>query len=110
MKLIHYDQVIENVTFDESFKASNYVRCTFKNCRFKEIDNMNVQLLELFNSNNVLLDCWYNPILIFTKLIESMNEDVNLIDQINKAFIRSGRDLKKGKQKSLVLIDIPIET
>ena len=105
-KLIHYDEKIENYTFDEKFKASNYINCTFINCRFKEVDNMNVQILELFNSGNKLIGCWYNPILIFDKLIESLNEDVNLIDLINKAFIRNNRDKHTKKQKQLILIDV----
>lgn len=106
--MIKYNETFNGEKFDETFKAQNYIGCTFINCIFKDVDNMNVELLELFKSDNKLIGCWYNPILIFTKLFDSLNDDINLIDNINKAFIRSTKDKQIKKQKSLVLIDINV--
>lgn len=107
--MVKYRELFSNVIFDESFKAQNYIGCTFDGCIFKDVEGMNVELLELFKSDNKIVGCWYNPVLIFNRLFDSLHDDVNLLDQINKAFIRSSKDKHSRKQKSLVLIDIDVE-
>lgn len=104
---IHYGEVIADQTFEAAtFKVSSYQNCTFKNCIFKDTDGMNVQVAELFNSGNKLIGCWYNPILILTKLLTSLNDDVNIIDSINKALIRAEKNAKQTKMKQLVLLEV----
>ena len=107
----HYNEIIENGTFEcgiqnESsalnFDADHYVGCTFKNCIFKDSDKMNIHVTKLIQSNNKLISCWYNPTLILTKIVNSLHEDVNFIDFLNKGLIKSS----SVRHKQLVLLDI----
>ena len=101
----YYNETFEDQTFDASesgFSAGDYVKCTFKNCIFKDGDNMNLQVTALIQSDNKLIDCWYNPVLILTKIINSLHDDVNILDFINRSLIKSS----KNRHKQLVLLDI----
>lgn len=104
----HYREVIEDQTFEE-IQAIKYLDCEFKNCIFKDTPCMTAELIELMK-NNRLIGCWYNPTTMFARLISSLHEDVNLIDFLNKAILKSSQKTsKKLESKQLVLFDIDQE-
>lgn len=101
----YYKEIIEDKTFDE-IQANKYLECEFKNCIFKDTPCMAFELIELMK-NNRLIGCWYNPTTMFARLITSLHEDVNLIDYLNKAILKSSQKMsKKLETKQLVLFDI----
>lgn len=105
MSRYHLNETFEDETFDVNqidFNADNYVNCVFKNCIFKDSDKMNIQITKLLQSNNKVVGCWYNPTLILTKIVNSLHDDVNFIDYLNKGLIKSS----SVRHKQLVLLDI----
>lgn len=103
-------ETIKDITFGcgngyGEFDADHFIGCTFVNCIFKDSDQMNIQVTKLIQSGNKLQGCWYNPTLILTKVINSLHDDVNFLDFLNKALIKSA----KNRHKQLVLLDLLLE-
>lgn len=102
-EIYHYKENFDGLVFQKNFIAKHYIDCTFNKCNFVKCQPR--EILELLQSTNTLIKCWYDPTLILSKIFDSLNNDINLVDCINKALIRSdSKQLKDGKQ--LILIDL----
>jgi hypothetical protein len=101
-----YNEEFIGETFKDGFKAKNYICCEFKDCIFADTPAVNNEVKLLLNSNNTLINCWYNPSIIFANILATLNDNVNIIDALNKAWIKN--DNKRGKEttKQLILLDI----
>ena len=102
---VHYGETFTDEIF-EILDPKKFMNCKFINCRFKEPNISGPDIKELIK-NNTLSNCWYNPTLLFTDIILSLNDDINVIDFINRALIKgSDKAAKKLAGKQLVLFDI----
>lgn len=106
---VFYKEIFEDKTF-EKIEAKKYVECEFINCIFKDTPEMASEISQLIKENK-LVGCWYNPTLILSKIISSLHDDVNIIDFLNKAFIKSSEKSSKKRvnklaNKQLVMFDI----
>lgn len=101
-----YNEEFVGITFKNGFKAKNYICCEFKDCIFADTPEVNNEVRLLLNSNNTIINCWYNPTIIFAIILATLNDNVNIIDALNKAWVKN--DNKRGKEttKQLLLLDI----
>ena len=102
---VRYNITIVGEKFDEDLDADMFIGCTFIECIFVDKPSVNLQVQKLIQTQT-LINCWYNPVNIFANLLNTLHDNVNIIDALNKAWIKI--DNKKGQStnKQLVLLDI----
>ena len=102
---VRYNITIVGEKFDEDLDADMFIECTFIECIFVDKPSVNLQVQKLIQTQT-LINCWYNPVNIFANLLNTLHDNVNIIDALNKAWIKI--DNKKGQStnKQLVLLDI----
>lgn len=104
--IIRYNESFEGLIFDKDFLSKNYIGCNFIGCNLQKVSQS--EILKLFESDNFISDCWFDPTIILSKLVKGLHKEVNLIDSINKSFAKSEKSFLKAN-KQLVLIDINID-
>jgi hypothetical protein len=100
---VRYQEKFDGLIFNKDFFAKNYIGCEFNKCNLLKVNP--VEILKLFESDNIIINCVYDPTIILSKIVKGLHRDVNLIDSLNKAFIKNDKNfVKDGKQ--LILIDL----
>lgn len=98
----YYKKDFKEISFTE-IKANYYVDCTFESCDFLKCSQN--EILDLIKSGNVLINCKYDPTIVFTNIVGTLHPEINLVDAFNRAFVSvSNKNKTRGKQ--LVLIDL----
>lgn len=106
------DQVMYNVTivgrkFDE-FNADNFINCTFEECIFADKPSVNIQVQKLLQTQT-LVNCWYNPVNVFANILSTLHNNVNIVDALNKAWVKLDSKKNQVTNKQLILLDIKNE-
>lgn len=99
---VKYNLTFENQTFRD-IDSQKYLFCTFIECNFLSCKTIGIK--ELFK-NNSLKNCWYDPTLLFSDIIDSLHPNVNFVDAFNKALIHNSNKKNKLNHKQLIMIDL----
>jgi len=102
---VQYNMVFIGRKFDDDLIAENYIGCTFEECIFADKPNVNIQVQKLLQTNT-LVKCWYNPVNVFANILSTLHENVNIIDALNKAWVRLDNKKNQGTSKQLILLDL----
>lgn len=100
---VKYQEKFDGLIFNKDFLAKNYIGCEFIKCNLIKVNP--VEILKLFESDNVINNCIYDPTIILSKLVKGLHKDVNLIDSLNRAFIKNDKNFVR-ETKQLVLVDL----
>lgn len=107
------DHVMYNVTivgkkFDE-LNADNFINCTFEECIFTDKPYVNIQVQKLLQTQT-LVNCWYNPVNVFANILSTLHDNVNIVDALNKAWVKIDNKKNQVTNKQLILLDLSKET
>ena len=103
--IVKYNETIIGMKYDEELNADNFIGCTFIECIFADKPNVNLQVQKLLGSQT-LIRCWYNPVNVFAGILNTLHENVNIIDALNKAWIKNDNKKNQDTNKQLILLDL----